>query len=424
MKKPILIIGILLFSLALLSQEIFIEQSLVVNIEVPVRVFDGGKFVEDLNIKDFEVYEDGKPQKVVAVYMIKKAQIERKEEKKIFTPETSRNFYLFFQLTEYSPKIEKALQYFMQNVLVPGDKLVVVTSMKTYKMKEIALEMKSREEIVKELRGLIRKDAMMGSAEYRASLIELSKITQILTSVIAEKGGDEDRARIKMDDLTGMSNELIEFTKSGNDIDDVIQILVSMYASVLEKLEQSRYVDQYRLLDFAKFLKEKKGQKYVFLFYQKEFIPQIETGLLVQSLGAFQDQQHVALSLSNLMHMYRKEIPVDIDKVNQAYADSSASIHFMFFTKPAKHITGVQFIERSEDIFAAFREMAVATGGTTESSSNPGFLFKKAVESSENYYLLYYSPEKYMSDGEFKKIKVVVRGKNYRILHRAGYFAN
>ncbi|MCK4556062.1 MAG: hypothetical protein KAU47_00995, partial [Candidatus Aminicenantes bacterium] len=82
------------------------------------------------------------------------------------------------------------------------------------------------------------------------------------------------------------------------------------------------------------------------------------------------------------MSMYRRDIPIDIDKVNQAYADSSASIHFMFFTEPAEPIPGIQFIEHSEDIFTVFREMAVATGGTTESSSNPGFLFKQAVESS------------------------------------------
>ncbi|MCK4556063.1 MAG: hypothetical protein KAU47_01000 [Candidatus Aminicenantes bacterium] len=249
MKKPILLIGIFILTLGLFSQQIFQEHSLVVNIEVPVRVFSGGKFIENLTIKDFEVFEDGKSQKIEAVYLIKKKTIARKEEKKKFEPQTSRNFYLFFQLTDYSPRIQEALQYFVQNVLIPGDKLVVVTSMKTYKMKEIALEVKSREEIVEELRGLIRKDAMMGSAEYRSSLDELAKVTRALAGAIAEAGvGDQRRAKVHDGTIAPEYDGMDPITK--------IEMLLQTYAATLERLEQSRYIDQYRLLDFAKYLKE------------------------------------------------------------------------------------------------------------------------------------------------------------------------
>jgi len=50
--------------------------------------------------------------------------------------------------------------------------------------------------------------------------------------------------------------------------------------------------------------------------------------------------------------------------------------------------------------------------------------FQRAAISSESYYLLYYAPKNYKADGKFKRIKVKVRGKNFRITHRAGYFAN
>jgi hypothetical protein len=59
-----------------------------------------------------------------------------------------------------------------------------------------------------------------------------------------------------------------------------------------------------------------------------------------------------------------------------------------------------------------------------DSSARADILFKSAVEASENYYLLYYSPGSYKADGQFKEIKVKVKGKDYRIFHRAGYFAN
>ncbi len=413
MKKLTFLFGTLFLSLVLFPQQIFIEDSIVINVEVPVRVFDGGKFIDNLGIDDFEVFEDGLPQKIVAVYEINKKTITRKEEKKEFKPEISRHFYLFFQVTEYSPRIEEALDYFIRNVLTPGDNLVVVTPMKTYSMQDDALEVKSKEEIVDKLKGLLRKDAFMGSAEYRSALGDLKELTQAISSVLAS--GD-------------IANKISDISSTGyeafGDDDDAIDILFQMYTSVLEKLEQTRYVDQYRLLEFARFLKEKDGQKSVFLFYQREFTPQIDSRLLDQILLARQDKQYITHRIADLVEMYRRDVYIDVDKIKQAYADSSASIHFMFFTKPAEHLPGIQFVEHSEDIYASFKEMAKATGGTTESSANPGFLFKRAVESSESYYLLYYSPAKYLSEGKFKKITVRVKGKNYRVTHRAGYFAN
>jgi len=413
MKKLIFLFGTLFLSLVLFPQQIFIEDSIVINVEVPVRVFDGGKFVDNLGIDDFEVFEDGEPQKIVAVYEINKKTITRKEEKKEFKPETSRHFYLFFQITEYSPRIEEALDYFIRNVLTPGDNLVVVTPMKTYSMQDDALEVKSKEEIVDKLKELLREDAFMGSAEYRSALDDLKELTQAISSLLASGAGARGLADISSTGYEGFGED-----------DDAIDILFQMYTSVLEKLEQTRHVDQYRLLEFARFLKEKDGQKSVFLFYQREFTPQVDSRILDQILGARQDKQYITHRIADLVDMYKRDIYIDVDKVKQAYADSSASIHFMFFTKPAEHLPGIQFVEHSEDIYASFREMAKATGGTTESSSNPGFLFKRAVESSESYYLLYYSPTKYLSDGKFKKIAVKVKGKNYRVTHRAGYFAN
>ncbi|NQT79143.1 MAG: TonB family protein [Candidatus Aminicenantes bacterium] len=393
------------------------QESLVINVEVPVRVFKSSTFVNDLTIDDFEVYEDGKLQKLEAVYLIKKTGIERKEEKKRFTPNTSRNFYLIFQITEYSPRIIDALNYFIQNVLMPGDNLFVVTPMRTYEMNYKALKLRSTEEIVNELKGLLRKDAMLGSSEYRSTLEDLAKITRALASTIAV--GDE----------TDMTKKQSAFSTSILGEDDKmdpllrLEMLLTLYTSTLERLDLMRYVDQNKLLEFAEHLKNKEGQKYVFLFYQREFIPQIEPRILSQTLGLLQGQQHIIQNISDVFNLHKREISVDVNQVKRAYSDSSASIHFMFFTKPAEYIPGIRFEEHSEDIFSAFNEMARATGGSTESSSNPNFLFKKAVESSENYYLLYYAPIEYKKDGKFKQIEVKIKNKNYRISHRAGYFA-
>jgi len=183
-------------------------------------------------------------------------------------------------------------------------------------------------------------------------------------------------------------------------------------------------VNQQKLLQFARYLKNQDGQKYVFLFYQREFIPQIEPTILDQFIAVYQNQPNIIQSISGLFDLYKRAIRFDINLVKQAFADSSISIHFLFITTIPKRVPGVYFQERSEDIYSAFREMAQATGGFLDTSANPEFLFKEALQASENYYLLYYSPLNYKSDGQFRRIKIRVKNKDYKVVHRIGYFAN
>jgi len=410
MKKIFLLICILVLSFLVFSQEIQ-EESIVVNIEVPVRVFKGDTFVGDLSIDDFEVLEDGVPQKIEAVYLIKKRTVERSEEKKKFTPNTQRNFYLFFEITDYDPKLEQAVEFFIHNVLVQRDNLVIVTPMKTYRMKNNTFEIVPKEKVVEQLVGIIRKDAMVGSSEYKSVIRDCASCARALqTAILPATGGEQGEAEQDSvgDEFRGLS----------------IEEQVMMYSTLLTKLETLRRVNQDKLINFADSLKDKEGQKYIFLFYQKEFIPKIDPKILNQALSMFQNQPTIIQDLTAISSFYRRDISFDVDAVKQAYADSSISIHFLFITKPPTNTYGVHFEEHSEDIFSAFNEMANATGGFTESSFNPDFLMRKAVDASENYYLLYYSPIEYNTDGKFREIIVRVKGGGHRVSHRAGYFAN
>ncbi len=382
------LIIVAILGIALFSQELT-HETLVINIEVPVRVFKGDKFVGDLTIDDFEVFEDGKIQKIEAVYMIKKTSIEKREGEKIFSPNVSRNFVLLFQVQDYLPKIEKALDYFFNNVIMPGDALTVFTPMNTYNFKTEALSILPKEEIVKQLKAKIRKDTLMGNSEYKHLLREMQE------------------------QVAGVDEVSIQ----------IVQLL-------LNRLEELRRVDESSLMGFAEFLKAKEGQKYVFLFYQKELLPQLDpTALSVrESLG--QDKQHLLFQLSDLFLHYRRDIAFNVDRIKQVFSDSSISIHFLYITKaPILSVEGMQpspvtWREQSEDIYSAFREMAMATGGLMDSSSNAASSFQRVVDASENYYLIYYAPKGYKRDGTFRNINVKVKNKNYRISHRAGYFAN
>lgn len=402
-----LLLGLIIYS----QQDILVEKSLVVNIEIPVRVFKDGEFVDSLNLKDFEVWEDGVPQNVEAVYLIKKDTVERKEEeKRKFNPQTVRTFFLLFEMHEYDPRLSKSIDEFIQNVLLPNDNLIAVTPMNTYRLKDKGLEIKPREEISKELKSLLRKDVISGSAEYRSALHDLEEVAKILSAAFAP-GEDRSRILAQLSDGRGM-------TEIG------LEEAISLYVAYLEKLEVLREVNQLRLLDFAEYLKTRDGQNYVFFFYQREFIPQIDPKYLMQSESMY---QHIGGDISILLksaNTQYRDVTVDIKKVSEAYADASTAVHFLYITRQPEYIPGVYFAERSSDIFTPFLEMSKASGGFAESSSNPDYLFKRAVAASENYYLLYYAPKNYRFDGKFKNIKVRVKGDGYKVVHRLGYFSN
>jgi len=224
MKKQVLTILIATLCLAFSPYQIQ-EERLVLNVEVPVRVFKGNTFVDNLTIEDFEAYEDGKLQKIEAVYLVKKKSIERREEKKRFAPQTSRQFFLWFEISEYMPKISKAIKYFFDNVFFSGDNLIIITPLKTYNLNDQALELVSGEAIANRLIGILRRDATAGNSEYRAALRDLREIINIIET----KAGEEDETSQDVEDPSP------DFFNMGS-LEEVVQ----MYSTVVTKLEDLR----------------------------------------------------------------------------------------------------------------------------------------------------------------------------------------
>ncbi len=408
-KKLYLLLVFPILSSVLFSQEAY-EEVFVINIEVPIRVFKSSTFVDTLTLDDFEIYEDGKLQKIEAVYLVKKRTIERREEKKRFAPEISRNFYLFFEISEYTSKLGDAVDYFIHNVIIPGDNLIIITPMATYRLTNSALIFKSKEELASQLKIMLKKDATMGYSEYRSEIRELVSLAKAISSADISESGN--------------STKQIDSFSSPQYSDLPLEYNLMRYSDILHRIENLRKVDQKKLLDFARLLRNKEGQKFVFLFYQREFTPQIEPGIIDRLMTVYQNQPAISRNITGLFENFRRNTSFDVDLVKRAYADSSISIHFLFITTPRKHIPGVYFKEQSDDIYSAFKEMARATGGFFDSSANTEVLFKHAVEASENYYLLYYIPSNYKGDGQFKEIKVRVKNKKYKVIHRLGYIAN
>ena len=405
MKRSIVLLVFLFLALRVTAQ---VEQHEVTvrNIVVPVRILDGNRFVDDLTIEDFELFEDGKRQKIEALYLVQKSSIQRKETGEDFHPQLSRHFYLLFQIADYNPRLGEAISHLFSNVIQPGDSLTVMTPMDTYTLSKRALNTKPKEIISKELQSIVRKDTQMGGANYRSLMTDLKRL---VTSISASGGETKVLSGLESDSSTSMFG---------------LENLLMRYQETMEKMENLRVVDEERFLQFAQQLKKYEGQKSVFFFYQREFRPEISQSILNRLLSSHQDEPEILAQVQNLFQLYQRQPMLNTQRIIAAFADASISFNFIFMHKDPEFVSGVTMREQSEDMFNSFSQVAQATGGITDSSQNPAYAFKHAAEIAESYYLLYYSPVDYKKDGRFKSINIRLVDKTYRLAYRLGYIAD
>jgi hypothetical protein len=390
----------------LLAQQSLIESAFVLNVEVPVRVFHEGEFVDDLTLADFVVLENGVKQKLDAVYLVRSKTVARRDEKRAFTPDTSRTFYLFFEVREYTRRLHAAIGYFMQNVFLPDDDLILISPGKTFRLRDIAKEARTREEILQEIRELLRPGAVLGNTEFRTTLADMAEITREIRSFFQILTGDQE-GELDPGELTYMKNKLL--------VD---------YVGLTTRLQTLRQADEMRLLDLARYLDRKAGQNFVFMFYEKKLIPQLDPYLWERLVNMLDTTEYTQSLVEQKIDSHIREEYLDHTKIARAFADTSTSVHFLHVSPIQANIPDMVMREAGSETFKVLASISSATGGYAASSTDPETLFKSALAASENYYLLYYTPREYIGDGKFKYIKVDVKRQGIKVSHRMGYFAD
>jgi VWFA-related protein len=358
------------------------HESVVINIEVPVRVWKGDAFMDGLTLADFEVYESGVRQSLEAVYLIKDKTVLREEKapgSQPPRPQEVRNYVLYLELKEYISEIGEALDYFFSEVLEAGDALFVVTPVKTYTFHSEVFSVLSRRQVSDGLKDILKKDIQNGSSKYRQLMRDFYRL---------------EEEEVPADYLDVKESRLFELARQMRDLTEITES---------------------RVMGFADALKTLKGEKHVFLMLQRDVLPGHD----------FSFDRWAKLM---------KPVAFDVDKLKRYFSDAAITVHSLYITKtpgfvthPMKQTGSVNesmLQDLSSDIYASFREMAAATGGLSESTTNPNFALRHAAEASGNYYLLYYRPVDYRADGKFRKIEVRVRGEGLKVTHRLGYIAD
>lgn len=405
MKKLIILIVILMLAIMLFSQ---VEQHAVTvtNVGVTVRILDNNQFVKHLTIDDFELYEDGILQDIEAMYLVSSTNIERQDTPKKFYPNLNRHFYLLFQITDYNPQLEEAVDYFIHHIIQPGDTLDIWTPEKKYNLSSKALQTLPKEQIASEMKKIIRKDVQVGASYYRELMRDLKMLVRTISSTVG-----------------GTGSSIVGFETDSTSSQFGLEVLLPRYRQALYKIENLRLFDENNFIQFANLMKSQQGENFVYYFYQREYRPEISASVFNTTQSIFQSHPEIMDQFQELFQYYYRKITFDPGKIREAFANSQILFNFIFMNKIPESVSGIYMREQSEDIYKALSEAAKATGGCVDTSQNPGIGFKKALNRSDDYYLLYYSPKNYMRDGRFKNIEVKVKDNDYKVIHRLGYFA-
>ena len=401
MRKAVLVFALAGWgALLAFSQET--HEVTVTNIAVPLTVFEGNQFVSSLSLEDLELTEEGVPQKVLALYLINPTGVEKKGSEQDFNLSLRRNYFLLFQITEYNPKLAEAIDFLFQQAIRPGDNVIIQTPRQNYALSAQALASKPRNELAEEMNNLLKKDIKIGTGQYNSLLNDLKRMAR---------------------EISGLGHMEVEESDSIT-ASSGLEFMLQRYKDTVSQMEQQRLIDEKKILGFAGQLRNIEGQKNVFFVYQREFRPEIQQSVVNRMVASYQDRPDILASIQELFMLYSRDVSLNPDRIKKAFSDAGISLYFIFMNKEPQNAAGITMQEQSEDVFNVFSQVAQATGGTVDTSQNPAAGFQHALERSKNYYLLYYSPENYKKDGQFKNITVRVKNPDYTVLHRMGYYAN
>lgn len=374
-------------------------------VEVRVRVTSGGRFLDDLSLADFSLVEDGKAQTLGSLALVRNGQVMRQEGIAGVRVPPARTYTLLFQLVDWDPKLTEAVDYLFGSVVKPGDSLALVTPFKPYHLQRDALAQRTKEELSKSMKDVLRKDVLRGGGEYRDLIAELRRLSRAIGG-----GSGATQDDIDADPTTDAEGGF------------GLEMQIDRYRAALMKIEGIRLVDEKKLLAFAESLKPVAGQKTVVLFYQREFRPEISPTTMTRLMSLYQDNPQILGNLMDLFQLYKRERTFDVDKVKKAFAAAGIDFHFIFMEKKNQRVFGATMREQSEDTYPGFVEIAKATGGTADSSSNAAKAFKHAADTSSDYYLLSYVPAGIKIGAGFRQIDASVKRAGCQVTTPLGFF--
>ncbi|MGB9893687.1 MAG: hypothetical protein ACPLRA_04685 [Candidatus Saccharicenans sp.] len=343
-----------------------------------LQVFDKGKFVETLNLSDFEVFTGEKLLEVKGLSLIKGLKEKRKEGAEIKSAILPRVIVLEFRGYEYDQKLGQMVEHLFRRPYSPSDTISLVTPVNVYGFFSESLRDRTPEELINAGSSILKRDlSVTGKTE--------NEIIQELTRLVLD-------------------------LQQGSSAKETLM----QYQQNLESLKNIRKFNTDTLLVAAGRFSEVRALKHYVIIYQQEFLP-IPNSEMMDSLLA---NRSIMFQASELFRSIPSDESVNLEPIIEELRRSGIVVDFIYFKTNPRPRPDIQLRELSTDMFDIYSKMAYATGGFVGSSATPSAQLKKILENTENYYLISYAG----SSGENLEkpssgVKARIKNKDYELTY-------
>lgn len=373
------------------------ERVEVVNVEIPVRVFEKGEVVDTLVSGDFQLFENGLEQKINGFFIkrkkmaVQQVDIKARQQQIQLKP---RLFVLVFQVTSYNEAIKKGVELLFRDIIRDQDRVLVFVNEKSLFLDRGYWEM----ERVKLLDGLLAEQSRLARQNLYAYFLTIKNDIDQMKNRFAEDGG----------------------RRTGTEPFQVIEFL-KRYKQTWQAYKKKHLLpDMDRYYNFSNYLDRINDEKWVINFYQIEMFPKMKQASeirlriseLVASLMVARSEDIVhSQIIEELLSGIDRELNVSDDFPSQEIARLltrvDATYHTVMMSVEMESMSeDLEFKKISTDLENNLRAIATQTGGALQATNDMGAALHRLSEKEDVYYVLTYRPSQ---DSRAPKIEIRLR---------------
>jgi len=258
---------------------------------------------------------------------------------------TSKNYVLMFHTLEYDARLGDAAEYFLKEVLKPGDNLLLFTPQRHYSFSQKTRETTPLEKLIQAAKDVLKRDISMEASTYK-------DINQQMEMVV-RSFSDPDTAQPKN--------------------------LLTQYSQLKENLFAIRKLNEKLFLDLAGMFKQAKGENHIIILYEKRMrvIPNRKT---MERLKA---NPEVRFDVNEVLEAESLKEVMNADTVIRALKDAGVKLDFVYLNTKVRYSRDMESKEFSGDIYNVFSKIAKETGGVLMIASRAEAALKEILGAKE-----------------------------------------
>lgn len=258
---------------------------------------------------------------------------------------TSKNYVLMFHTLEYDARLGDAAEFFLKEVLKPGDNLLLFTPQRHYSFSQKTRETTPLEKLIQAAKDVLKRDISMEASTYKDIIQQMEMLVRSFS--------DPDTAQPKN--------------------------LLTQYSQLKESLFAIRKLNEKLFLDLAAMFKQAKGENHIIILYEKRMrvIPNRKT---MERLKA---NPEVRFDVNEVLEAESLKEVMNADTVNRALKDAGVKLDFVYLNTRLGFSRDMETKEFSGDIYNVFSKIAKETGGVLMIASRAEAALKEILGAKE-----------------------------------------